>query len=74
MTLKIVDKNNDYYVESVLLFDKNILTKEIMDDINSKKLKVVEKINDTNYRLTFDDGLTKDLVINGKNILRVKNF
>ena len=66
MTLKVVNKNNDYYVESVLLFDKNIVTKEIMDDINSKKLVGVEKIDNSTYNLKYDDNTTKELSVNGK--------
>lgn len=68
MTLKVVNKNNDYYVESVLLFDKNIVTKEIMDDINSKKLVGVERIDDRTLILTYDDNTTRNLSVNGNTI------
>ena len=68
MTLKIVNKNNDYYVESVLLFDKNIVTKEIMDDINSKKLVGVERIDDRTLILTYDDNTTRNLSVNDNTI------
>lgn len=64
MTLKIVNSNNDYYEESVLLFDKNIVTKEIMDDVNGKQLSSVEYNSDSSYTLTFDDGTTKNLSVN----------
>jgi len=60
MTLKIVNSNNDYYEESVLLFDKNIVTKEIMDDINKYKLISIDEDetsseNIKKYYLTFDN-------------------
>ena len=34
ITITLVNKNNDYYVESTLIVDKNLITKEIMDDVN----------------------------------------
>ena len=63
ITLKLVNKNNDYYLNSVFLADKNIVTKEIMDDINSKKLVKVEKVDDNKVILTYDDGTEKNLNI-----------
>ena len=41
ITIKMVNKNNDYYKESQLLADKTIITKEIMDDINNPELKLI---------------------------------
>jgi len=64
ITIKLVNKNNDFYVESVLLTDKNIITKEIMDDINSKQLiKIEVKEDNIKLTLTFDDNTTKDLIV-----------
>ena len=34
ITITLTNKNNDYYVESTLITDKNLITKEIMDDVN----------------------------------------
>ena len=34
ITVKLVNKNNDYYEQSVFVSDKNILTKSIMDVMN----------------------------------------
>ena len=72
ITIKLVNNNNDYYVESILLADKNIITKEIMDDINSKKLvnvELLDEIEENGYKyysrviLSFDDGTNKDLIV-----------
>ena len=70
ITVKMVNKNNDYYLESVLLADKNVITKEIMDDLNdsSKTLYKIE-LSDTKKLATFifrkDDGtdIEKKLII-----------
>ena len=35
ITITLTNKNNDYYVESTLITDKNLITKEIMDDVNN---------------------------------------
>lgn len=64
MTIKLVNKSNDYYVDTVLVTDKNIITKEIMDDINNKKLLKVTKNNDAQVTLSYDDGIEKHLIIN----------
>lgn len=70
ITVKLVNKNNDYYLESILLADKNIVTKEIMDDINSMKLTGVNCQSNTSCILTFDynDENKKTLSINDKTI------
>jgi len=70
ITVKLVNKNNDYYLESILLADKNIVTKEIMDDINSMKLTGVNCQSNTSCILTFDynDENKKALSINDKTI------
>ena len=76
ITIKLVDKNNDYYIDSVLLTDKNIITKEIMDDINSKKLiSVVVNEEHTQATLTYDDGITKEIIIDKENkIIKYGNY
>lgn len=64
VTVKLVNKNNDYYIDSILLADKNIITKEIMDDINSKKLIAVNvEEGSRKSTLTFDDDTVKVLSI-----------
>lgn len=68
VTLKIVNANNDYYIDSVLLFDKNIITKEIMDDIMKKELVSVEMENSSTCILKYDDNTEKVLSINDKTI------
>jgi len=68
ITVKLISKNNDYYLETVLLTDKNILTKEIMDDINSKKLIGVTVTQEhKNATLKYDDGTEKILNIDKDN-------
>ena len=76
ITIKLVDKNNDYYIDSVLLTDKNIITKEIMDDINSKKLvSVVVNDDHTQATLTYDDNTTKEIIIDKENkIIKYGNY
>ena len=76
ITIKLVDKNNDYYIDSVLLTDKNIITKEIMDDINSKKLvSVVVNDDHTQATLTYDDATTKEIIIDKENkIIKYGNY
>ena len=56
ITIKLVNKNNDYYKESQLLADKNIITKEIMDDINNpeQKLKSIIQKNTGEIVFTFE--------------------
>jgi len=68
MTIKLVNKNNDYYVDSILITDKNIITKEIMDDINSKKLVKVTQNNNLQVTLTFDDNTEKHLIVDDATI------
>ena len=58
ITVKMVNKNNDYYIESVLLTDKNVITKEIMDDINDSELNLISvthnRIDDNNHVITLE--------------------
>lgn len=59
ITINMVNKNNDYYEESVLVSDKNIITKTIMDDLrnNAKKLTSVKVEDGKKVTFTFkDDG------------------
>lgn len=60
ITIKFVDKNNDYYVDSLLLADKALITKEIMDDIVRKGLKDVNIVGadqeNVEVELCFDNG------------------
>lgn len=55
ITIRLVNKNNDYYVESTLLTDKSLVTKEIMEDISDSRiiLTSVNKKSDTSVDLTF---------------------
>ena len=55
ITINLVNKNNDYYVESTLLTDKSLVTKEIMEDISDSRiiLTSVNKKSDTSVDLTF---------------------
>ena len=66
ITIKMVNKNNDYYVDSVLFSDKLVVTKEIMDDINNKVLINVSKVSNNQVDLTFNDG-SKSLIIDTSN-------
>jgi len=57
ITIKMVNLNNDYYVESVLVADKAIITKEIMDDLSSKELTGIEVFEEEGidkFKLTFE--------------------
>ena len=84
ITIRLVNKNNDYYVESVLLTDKNLVTKEIMEDINDNSNNdiLLIKINVTNSgddivtaELSFNDGNSKNLVIDkSNNIIKYGNY
>jgi len=65
ITIKMVNKNNDYYVDSVLLTDKLVVTKEIMDDINNKVLINV-RVSNNQVDLEFNDG-PKSLIIDTSN-------
>lgn len=58
ITINLVNKNNDYYEESVLVSDKNIITKTIMDDLrdNAKKLTSVKVEDGKKITFTFDVG------------------
>lgn len=70
ITLKLTNKNNDYYLDSVLSMDKNIITKEIMDDINSKKLVSVDcSVGVNTCVLTYDDNTSKELKIENNSIV-----
>ena len=63
ITIKMVNKNNDYYLESVLLADKSLITKEIMDDINSKTLtNVYVDESGNSVKFTFED-TSKELIV-----------
>ena len=63
ITIRLVNKNNDYYVESVLLTDKNLVTKEIMEDINDNSNNdiLLTSINVTN---SGDNIVTAELSFN----------
>ena len=41
ITITLTNKNNDYYVESTLITDKNLITKEIMDDVNNPDYSLI---------------------------------
>ena len=84
ITIRLVNKNNDYYVESVLLTDKNLVTKEIMEDINDNSNNdiLLTSINVTNSgddivtaELSFNNRTSKDLIIDkGSNIIKYGNY
>lgn len=75
VTIKMVNKNNDYYLKSVLLADKNIITKEIMDDFNDSNIYVtnIEYLDNTDYKkgikITFSNGDKKELKIESNKII-----
>lgn len=68
ITIKMVNKNNDYYVDNVLFSDKLVVTKEIMDDINNKALisVSVNEVSNNQVDLIFNDG-SKSLIIDTSN-------
>jgi len=68
ITIKLVNKNNDYYIDSILLVDKNVITKEIMDDINGKKLTKVNCEDNKKCTLTYDGTEEKILEIGNNTI------
>ena len=84
ITIRLVNKNNDYYVESVLLTDKNLVTKEIMEDINDNSNNdiLLTSINVTNSgddivtaELSFNNRTSKDLIIDkSSNIIKYGNY
>ena len=84
ITIRLVNKNNDYYVESVLLTDKNLVTKEIMEDINDNSNNdiLLTSINVTNSgdnivtaELSFNNETSKDLIIDkSSNIIKYGNY
>ena len=41
ITITLTNKNNDYYIESTLITDKNLITKEIMDDVNNPDYSLI---------------------------------
>ncbi len=77
ITIKLINKNNDYYVEGTLLADRNIITKEIMDDVNSRNLVMITQNNSKNYTFTFDDGesvVKKDLIFSDDNVITYGDY
>lgn len=75
ITLKLVNKNDDYYVESKILFDKSSITKVIMDDINSNLLVGIYDLKNESTEkyiiLEFSDGTNtgyKKIEIKGNTI------
>ena len=84
ITIRLVNKNNDYYIESVLLTDKNLVTKEIMEDINDNSNNdiLLTSINVTNSgdnivtaELSFNNRTSKDLIIDkSSNIIKYGNY
>lgn len=81
ITLTLVNRNNDYYVESTLLSDKNLITKELMDDLNNNDYLLTDIVVDNNAKranfkfkkLSDNNILTKDLTINN-NTLTYGNY
>ena len=77
ITIKLINKNNDYYVEGTLLADRNIITKEIMDDVNSRNLVMITQNNSKNYTFTFNDGesvVKKDLIFSDDNVITYGDY
>ena len=71
ITIKLVNKNNDYYLESILVTDKSLITKEIMDDINSMNLTGVNCLSELDScELTFnnDENTKKTLNVENRTI------
>jgi len=76
ITIKMVNLNSDYYIESILEVDKNLITKEIMDDINSKELIKVKKLSGNIVEFTFKDNdldIKKTLEVTD-NVIRYNDF
>ena len=81
ITITLVNKNNDYYVESTLITDKNLITKEIIDDVNNPEYSLIEiSINidgdvttaELDYKNINDNSiLERELIIN-KNTNEIK--
>ena len=82
ITITLTNKNNDYYVESTLITDKNLITKEIMDDVNNSDYSLIgisvnnDEDNITtatlNYKSINDNStLERELIIN-KNTNEIK--
>ena len=81
ITITLTNKNNDYYVESTLITDKNLITKEIMDDVNNPEYSLIEISIDIegdvttatlNYKSINDNStLERELIIN-KNTNEIK--
>ena len=73
LTLKFKDTNEDIYYSAKYLKDKNLITRNIMNDLE-KNIINVSGMNKTNKELTFevkeDDGNTKTrkLIINNNTI------
>ena len=55
LVVKLSKKNQDLYVETVLLTDKAIITNTIMDDVNKYTLVSVDKHDDYKVDFTYKD-------------------
>ena len=81
ITITLINKNNDYYIESTLITDKNLITKEIMDDVNNPDYSLIGiSVNiegdvttaELDYKNTNDNStLKRELIIN-KNTNEIK--
>ena len=66
ITVKLVNKNNDYYEQSVFVSDKNILTKSIMDVFNDEYFELVKVdynngSNSVNFTFQYYDYYYKEM-------------
>ena len=75
ITVKIININNNKYIEGILTTDKNVITKEVMDDINLYQIKKIEIINDTNVKFIYANNLEKKLEIDKNNkIIKYESY
>lgn len=70
LTVRLVNKTDDAYIDTLLATDKMLITNKIMDDINKRGLLDVVCDN-TGITMTFSDGTYKELtvqkIVNGSN-------
>ena len=67
LTVKLVSKSDDAYVDTILTTDKVIITNQIMDDINGRGLYELQYIRrgepNSGLLFTFSDGTEKELYV-----------
>lgn len=63
LTMKFINKNEDTYLDTILVTDKALITKNIMELVGEKGVSRVEKRGNGTFVLTFSDGDTQDLIV-----------